>query len=391
MKNVFKIQRFVFLLLCIACIFTLPQCSKNDFDDGFHTDPIVPIEPIIPVDPLDTYSTIAFIARITDNSAEWSLCVMDASGNGIRKIVDKSVACHKPVRSYSGMQLLFTAAKFDSWVNDNNSVGMSSEYGLYIVNIDGTGLTLIDCIDRTEIGTFGSVAWAPDDKYIVYVKYSGASWEKRDLILYNISDNTRKTLKTIGDICTPTFSPDGKYIAYCASVENAHHIYKMEVSNNHHQLIISNAASPKWSPQGDKIVYSTTGKDRSAQIAVADADGRNRKQLTSSVSPTWWDTGFPRGGNSDPQWTSDGKKIVYVSSENERAEIFIMNSDGSKQTRLTKAEYWDGSPEVTPDGKYILFHSRRSDMMESGICMMNLDGSNQKVLSKVGSRPIACR
>jgi Tol biopolymer transport system component len=68
-----------------------------------------------------------------------------------------------------------------------------------------------------------------------------------------------------------------------------------------------------------------------------------------------------------------------------------MHVDGSQKTRLTKAEYWDGSPEITPDGKSILFHSRRSDMMESGICIMDLDGSNQKVLSKVGTYPVACK
>jgi TolB protein len=167
----------------------------------------------------------------------------------------------------------------------------------------------------------------------------------------------------------------------------------MEVSSNHHQLIISSASSPKWSPQGDKIAYLSSGKDRSCQISVANADGSNQQQLTTTVSPRLW-PGWPPDGNGDPQWTPDGKKIVYVSYENEKAEIFIMNADGSKQTRLTKAEYRDENPEVTPDGKYILFSSRRSDMIggvNSGICIMTLDGKNQQVLYKTGICPVLCK
>jgi len=385
MKNILIIKRFVFLLICTGCVFSLLQCSKNEFsdDEGNH---------IVSIEPLFDYSSIAFIARITDNSADWSLCVMNKSGNSMRKIVNMTVACQKPARSHCGTRLLFTSVKFDTWVNPDNSVGMSSEYELYVVNIDGTALTLIDRIDKTESGSFGAFDWSPDGKHVVYVKYTFYTdrIEDRDLILYNISNNKHTILQTEGNVCSPKFSPDGKQIAYCASIENDHHIYKMDVDGTNNQLIISNGASPKWSPQGNKIAYSSSGKEGSSQIFVANANGTNPKQLTSSISPRKW-PGWPPDGNSDPQWTPDGKKIVYVSHENEKAEIFIMNVDGSKQTRLTKAEYWDGSPEITPDGKYILFHSRRSEMMESGICIMKLDGSSQKVLSKVGANPIACR
>jgi TolB protein len=392
------------------------QTSWDDPDDLFNSivsidpddpfDPIVlidpdnPVDPIIPIDPIDSYSAIAFIARITENSADWSLCVMDKSGNGKRKIINHTVACQKPVRSHSGTQLLFTAVKFDSRPGADNSVISSAEFDLYIVNTDGTGLTRID---HTKAGRFGSVDWAPDDRQIIYVKYSGASWEKSDLILYNKVNKTHQMIPTEGNICSPKFSPDGTKIAYCATVESDtlfvhsyrnHHIYKMDVKGSRNQLIIRDASSPKWSPQGDKISFLSSGKDGSCQISVADADGRNQKQLTTSVSPGWWDTGFPRNGNCDPQWTTDGKQIVYVSHENEKPEIFIMNADGSKKTRLSKAAYRDDSPEITPDGKSILFSSVREDMtgeVNPGIYMMTLDGKEQRVLSKTGINPVACR
>ena len=386
MKSILITKRFVLQLICISCVFALLQCSKSEFSD----------EENHPVVPFFDYSSVAFIARITYNSADWSLCAIDKSGNGMRKIVDKTVACQKPIRSHSGTKLLFTVVKFDHWNDENNTFHSSYEYELYIVNIDGTGLTLIDRIDPTADGRFGGVAWSPDDSQIVYVRwyyhYSvDPYWDETNLILFNISDNTRTILQTEGNVCSPKFSPDGKHIAYCTLVENGHHIYKMNVSENTNQVIISNASSPSWSPQGNKITYLSSGKEGSSQIFVANADGSNQKQLTSTISPRRW-PGWPPDGNSDPQWTPDGKKIVYVSYENEKSEIFIMNADGSKKTQLTKAELMDEHPEVTPDGKHILFVSRISgNMTDGGISVMSLNGKNQRVLHRTGYNPVACR
>jgi len=39
-----------------------------------------------------------------------------------------------------------------------------------------------------------------------------------------------------------------------------------------------------------------------------------------------------------PRWTPDGKKIAFMSAYNGKREIYIMNADGSGQTRLTGAE-----------------------------------------------------
>ena len=95
----------VFFLICIGYVFTLLQCDNSGILDDEYI-----IEPIESWD----YATITFIARITDNSGVWSLCTMDASGNGMQKIVDKTVACRKPIHSHSGTKLLFSTVQFDS-------------------------------------------------------------------------------------------------------------------------------------------------------------------------------------------------------------------------------------------------------------------------------------
>ena len=369
----FITRSFLVIAISLASIFILAQCGNSVLDN----DPI-------PYPSFD-YTSVVCIARITENSADWSLCIMDSIGNNMRKIVELTTNCSKPVRSRSGDKLLFSRYTFDY------------KYELYSVNTDGSNLTLID---RSDFYC-GNPDWSPDDKYIVYVRGVDHYWNSSDLVLYNTSEKTHKTLNVIGDVKhNPKFSPNGKQILYCAEIKadtiymhshRNHHIYKIDVNGKNNKLIIKEASAPLWSPQGDKIVYYTTGIDGSSQISVANADGSGQKQLTTSVSPGWWDTGFPRDGNGNPKWTPDGQKIVYVSHENEKSEIFIMDVDGSNKIRLTKAEVHDQDPEITPNGQYILYTSRRLDNTDCGIAIMTLDGKNQRILSKIGIYPIACK
>ena len=384
-------KKIIFFLICLSCIFALSQCDKSEIVDNdiLPIEPTEPAEPIEPTEPIEpwNYSNVAFIARITDNSSDWSLCIIDTSNN-MRKIVEMKTTCQKPVRSCLGTQLLFTTYASDDYCE------------LYSVNTDGTGLTLIDRINN---GYLSYADWSPDDKQIVYTKtkLSSDGRNKSDLIIYNTSDGTHKIVNVLGEEKhNPKFSPNGMQIAYCATVPSDtlfmfshrnHHIFIVDVNGENNSLLIEEASAPKWSPLGNKIVYLSSGLNGSSQIFVANSDGNNQQQLTSSVAPGLWDSGFPRNGNEDPQWTLDGNKIVYVSWENGKAEIFIINADGSNKTQLTTAEFRDDSPEVTPDGQYILFSSRRSDMMNNGICVMALDGNNQQVLSNVGCYPVACK
>ena len=352
-KNMFAVA------ICLAGMTMFSDCEKNlnNDDDDF---------------PLGTndwnWNSIVFIASIPEYGSGWNVCIMDKEGNNMRRIVDKSFGFPIPTRSNSGEQMLF------------------SMDGLYFVGIDGTGLTLIE-------GANGNVGWSPDDKQITYIKYSGDSRETSELFLYNIANKTHTILQANGkDKAWVNFSPNGKQITYSAYDGNSIGIYAIDIDGKNNQLLIQNGYSPIWSPKGDNIAYLSFGEDRSNQIFVANADGSGQKQLTSTISPQIW-PGWPPDGNASPKWTPDGKKIVYVSHENGKPEIFIMNVDGSNKTRLSEAEFRGENPEVTPDGKYILFTSRRPTNFGMGdaIYIMDLDGKNQRMLYGTGTCPVACR
>src|SRR3990172_120497 len=135
----------------------------------------------------------------------------------------------------------------------------------------------------------------------------------------------------------------------------------------------SSDSHPNWSKDGTRIVFcSTRGDGENDDIYTMRADGSDVKRLTDNG--LYWDT--------FPSYSPDGSKILFrrlirVRVEDGTAlnsEIFVMNSDGSNATNLSRHGHFDGWPAWSPDGKRIAFATNRDDVYQ--IYVMNADGSD---------------
>ena len=90
-------------------------------------------------------------------------------------------------------------------------------------------------------------------------------------------------------------------------------------------------------------------------------------------------TAFTRD-SYDPAWSPTGEWIAFVSSNSGNDEIYRVTPDGSIVQQLTFNNWeWDKHPAWSPNGSQIVFFSNR-DVGRAQIWIMNADGSGQRNL-----------
>lgn len=85
-------------------------------------------------------------------------------------------------------------------------------------------------------------------------------------------------------------------------------------------------------------------------------------------------------GSNGLSWTPENR-ILYASEINGTMEIWTMDASGNNRRQLTSGSLEDHSPEMSPDGRYIVYSSRQSADGEANIWRMDRDGRNRLQLT----------
>ena len=112
---------------------------------------------------------------------------------------------------------------------------------------------------------------------------------------------------------------------------------------------LKSIADPQYSPDGKKIVFvvteSSLEKGKSNQdVYVMNADGSDMKNLTNDPS-----------ADNHPRWSPNGKSILFVSTRDNGPQAWLISPDGDKPEKLTNFSMGVGDPEWSPDGKHLVF------------------------------------
>ena len=200
-------------------------------------------------------------------------------------------------------------------------------------------------------------------------------------------------------------SPDGSTIAFGrTNVSLCCDIYMVPVEGGQIRQLTSDGQSGcstlsefgcsgiMWTPDGQAIVYVTTRRPLSALVRVPAKGGPSERETTypgignftrdgkrfaysqhiSSDPPAIWraDLSTPGGPvrekgkiiasqfpELDAQPSTDGSRVAWMSMRTGSEEIFVSDSTGRNQRRLTQLNRYSGTPRWSPDGKWIAFDS----------------------------------
>jgi len=135
----------------------------------------------------------------------------------------------------------------------------------------------------------------------------------------------------VGMLGETAWSPDGGWLV-CQSPQG---LAKRAVSGGPLFVLDTSAgwgANPAWSPDGTRIASSKNG-----DIFVVNADGSGQTRLTDHPAGDW-----------EPRWSPDGGKIVFTTDRDGNKEIYVMNPDSSNQMNLTNSAENEEHPSWAP-------------------------------------------
>jgi len=260
---------------------------------------------------------------------------------------------------------------------------------IYTMNADGSDVKMVSTGDgRTTCSYF-----FPDGKRILYSSthlgskecpprpdfskgYVWAVYSTFDIFTARPDGSDLKQLtKTPGYDAESTISRDGKKIVFTSLRDGDLDIYSMDANGKNVRRLTTDLGydgGPFWSYDGKQIVYRAyhpqTEKEKSdysallkdnlirpttLEIWVMNADGSNKRQITSNGK-----------ANFAPYFFPDGKRIIFASNmadpKGRNFDLYKINVDGSGLERITFNDTFDGFPMFSPDGRRLVFASNRN-------------------------------
>jgi Tol biopolymer transport system component len=221
-------------------------------------------------------------------------------------------------------------------------------------------------------------AWSPDGSQIAFARESG---RVRRIFIRNLKTGEERAL-TEGrfDDLQPEWSPDGRSILFIRSREEGRKlepgdvfgvydgadVWTIDLATQKETRLVEKAEHPSWSSDGKRIAFdaSWAGPRR---LWVSDARGRNPQQVTSDVSEAV--------GHVRPRWSPDGRHLVFQNIERTKFDIRVVNLESGRLTWVTNDQTQDICPVWSPSGSFIYFSSYRSGGLN--IWRVAVDGDGQ--------------
>jgi len=181
---------------------------------------------------------------------------------------------------------------------------------------------------------------------IAYVTAAGTGKATRYALMVADSDgyNPQTVVRSAEPLLSPSWSPDGRRLAYVSFESGNSAIYIQDISTGAREKVASfrgiNGA-PSFSPDGRQLAL-TLSRSGNPEIYVMDLGSRSLRQLTNTSAI-----------DTEPVWSADGGTIYFTSDRGGRPQIYRVPAAGGSASRVTFEGTYNATATVSFDGKKI--------------------------------------
>jgi TolB protein len=281
--------------------------------------------------------------------------IQNADGTNLRHLVVSAFDDQTPALSPDGRRVLFTRYTPEG--------ASRADGGVFVINVDGTGLEKVDMEGEDP-------SWSPDGTQLVETRglfdegaqapYNVGLW------IENVDGSGAHQITLNGLRCENVcpngaqdngarWSRDGKRLVFVRDTYTSpeqYAIFTVALDGTDLQRVTPegmNVGNPHWSPDGTLVAFQSPPDPIDGieqNLFTIHPDGTGLTQLTSHLTKT--------NGNQaahHPSWSPDGTMIVFShfpGSRPDRADLYVINADGSDLHLLAPSSLNANAPEWGP-------------------------------------------
>ena len=255
------------------------------------------------------------------------------------------------------------------YVNEIKDSQLTSTYRLMLADSDGANEKILLSSSEPII----SPSWSPDGKSVAYVSFETGMAK---VYIQEIASGKREAvLSKETQISSPSWSPDGKYLSLTLYQDGNAEIYILRLRDRAltrmtNQFAIDTESS--WSPKGNKILF-TSGRSGSPQIYELDLRKLNPKAKRVSFEGTY---------NAKASYLPNEEGIIFVHRSNDGLFHIALKYKKENFIRVLTEAKMDESPSVAPNGNMVIYGIREKNL--SMLAGFSLSGAKFKLPASNG-------
>ena len=255
------------------------------------------------------------------------------------------------------------------YVNETKNSKSISAYKLMLADSDGANEKVL----LTSSESIISPSWSPDGKKVAYVSFETGIAK---VFIQDIASGKRESvLSKNTQISSPSWSPDGKYLSLTLYQDGNAEIYIMRLRDRTltrmtNQFAIDTESS--WSPKGNKIIF-TSGRSGSPQIYELDLRKLNPKAKRISFEGTY---------NAKASYLPKEEGIIFVHRSDDGFFHIALKYKKENFIRVLTEAKMDESPSVAPNGNMVIYGIKEENL--SMLAGFSLSGARFKLPASEG-------